>query len=28
MTELPFEAWSYEEQTKMKHMVFEDYIDK
>lgn len=28
MEELPFKTWPYEEQTKMKHMVFEDYIDK
>jgi len=28
MTELPFETWVYEEQTKNKHKVFEDYFDK
>ncbi|HEY3373687.1 MAG TPA: three-Cys-motif partner protein TcmP [Candidatus Aquicultor sp.] len=28
MAELPFKTWPYEDQTKMKHMVFEDYIDK
>lgn len=28
MSQLPFDAWDYEEQTKMKHKVFEDYIDK
>lgn len=30
MTEnkLPFKTWPYEEQTKMKHLVFNDYFDK
>lgn len=28
MTNLPFETWVYEDQTKMKHYVFADYIDK
>lgn len=28
MRDLPFEAWGYEEQTKTKHFVFADYIDK
>lgn len=29
MTEnkLPFKTWPYEEQTKMKHKVFSDYLD-
>src|SRR3989339_741093 len=26
--ELPFITWKYEPQTKMKHLVFEDYFDK
>lgn len=25
---LPFKTWAYEEQTKIKHKVFEDYFDK
>ncbi|MCG2825254.1 MAG: three-Cys-motif partner protein TcmP [Thermoplasmatales archaeon] len=25
---LPFKTWAYEEQTKMKHKVFNDYFDK
>lgn len=25
---LPFKVWKYEEQTKIKHLVFEDYFDK
>jgi len=25
---LPFKTWKYEEQTKIKHKVFEDYFDK
>ncbi len=25
---LPFETWEYEEQTKIKHLVFADYFDK
>lgn len=24
----PFKTWEYEDQTKMKHQIFEDYIDK
>ncbi|HAH19393.1 MAG: hypothetical protein A2Y00_09715 [Omnitrophica WOR_2 bacterium GWF2_43_52] len=28
MGELPFKTWEYEEQTKTKHSVFADYIDK
>jgi three-Cys-motif partner protein len=28
MKKLPFETWDYEEQTKMKHLVFSDYFDK
>ena len=24
---LPFKTWKYEEQTKIKHQVFEDYFD-
>lgn len=26
--ELPFKTWEYEEQTKIKHLVFADYFDK
>jgi three-Cys-motif partner protein len=28
MSKLPFETWDYEEQTRVKHYVFADYIDK
>lgn len=28
MCDLPFKTWEYEEQTKTKHFVFADYIDK
>lgn len=28
MGEFPFKTWPYEEQTKRKHLVFEDYLDK
>ena len=26
--EVPFKSWKYEEQTKIKHLVFADYFDK
>src|SRR4030042_468505 len=28
MEKLPFKTWDYKDQTKMKHQVFNDYIDK
>lgn len=28
MEKLPFETWQYEDQTKIKHLVFADYFDK
>ncbi|MDD3487685.1 MAG: three-Cys-motif partner protein TcmP [Candidatus Moranbacteria bacterium] len=28
MEKIPFETWEYKDQTKMKHQVFNDYIDK
>lgn len=28
MEEFPFRTWKYEEQTKIKHLVFADYFDK
>lgn len=28
MEKLPFKTWDYKDQTKMKHQVFNDYVDK